>query len=375
MISLSNTYSTAQAASNQAFTRSATSTSLPKSFRNMIINGSLAIDQRNQGAPITITSNNSAPITADRFPTTFTASTTPYYTVQRLPNSNNDLPPVPFSLRLTCNSNTTLNGSSVISLRHPIEGTFMKQLFWGTSNALSATLSGYIRTNQTGTHALAIQDSAATRSYIMHVTLCNADTWQQFQYTIPGPSNGTFGTDSNLGATLFIAAEAPGKSNPTTSTWLAGDYICPSTFTTLTAGKYIEVSSLQLEKGSNATAFEYRAPALEWQLCQRYYETSFPYGMAPSNMTTSAAPGNSMYLQGQFGASYIYFEQPKRSIPTMTFYNPWNSNGNVFVPDTNTTSANLAALNQSVGGFSVRSTDAALQNQMNVFNWAANSEL
>ena len=55
----------------------------------------------------------------------------------------------------------------------------------------------------------------------------------------------------------------------------------------LGAGQLIQVAQVQLELGSSATNFEVRPYGIELGLCQRYYQTSYPYGLAPG---TASAP-------------------------------------------------------------------------------------
>lgn len=93
---------------------------------------------------------------------------------------------------------------------------------------------------------------------------------------------------------------------------------------TLTATS-ITYKRVQLELGSVATAFEWRPAGIEIELCQRYFELSYPAGYAPGSIVDAgknsfAVGGTSTsanLVQGQVG-----FQVKKQSNPTMTIYSP-----------------------------------------------------
>jgi hypothetical protein len=78
------------------------------------------------------------------------------------------------------------------------------------------------------------------------------------------------------------------------------------------ANDYIDITGVQLEKGSTATSFDYRPYGTELALCQRYYETGNAYG---EGYTTANAP---------IGIGYI-FKVTKRTAPTISY--PTFTNG------------------------------------------------
>lgn len=85
------------------------------------------------------------------------------------------------------------------------------------------------------------------------------------------------------------------------------------------------VSRVMLEPGAAASPFERRSFPSELTLCQRYFETSYPLGVAPgtpqvSNMgahTTSTQDGT----VGAVNLTFI-FKVTKAGSPTMSCYNP-----------------------------------------------------
>jgi hypothetical protein len=90
---------------------------------------------------------------------------------------------------------------------------------------------------------------------------------------------------------------------------------------TAVANDYYDITGVQLEKGTLATPFEVRPYGVELQMCQRYYESSYDLGVAPGSNTADGAlfvygssdAGNNL----QFIQRYIV---PKRTPVVPTFY-------------------------------------------------------
>jgi hypothetical protein len=90
---------------------------------------------------------------------------------------------------------------------------------------------------------------------------------------------------------------------------------------------------VQVEPGTTATPFEQRPIGTELSLCQRYFCSSFPIGIAPANNlgVSSTTSGNVLSnYSTTVSNSYATFKQfpvPMRSSPTMTIYSPSNNPG------------------------------------------------
>jgi len=118
----------------------------------------------------------------------------------------------------------------------------------------------------------------STRSYTFETGSLTANTWTKVVHSIPGNSNLQFDNDANLGLEILWyqfqgtdrtasdhslnswAAYASGSQSPDmTSTWYTTD---EATW---------ELTGVQLEVGSQATAFEHLSVGEELTLCHRYY--------------------------------------------------------------------------------------------------------
>jgi hypothetical protein len=342
-------------------------------YRNVIINGALLVDQKFEGTNSIVTSNG-AQDGPDRYFLSVNTSNSSTYSITRSNIGNNSTTGLSYALNVSTRSNVTLASTDSIGAIHRIESTQLP-FNWGSANGLSATLSFWFRSSVTGTHSATIQNSeikALTHSYVIPITVSSANTWQQVTATIPAPPSGSSWTnDTTLAFNLFQDS----AKTASTSTWLSGNFTCPSTYATTlysTANNYFQVTGIQLETGSTATTFEYRPYKDELKSCQRYYEKSFPEGVTPSNNTAGTALGAAITLIGTSSADMIRFETTKCRIPTITFYNP-NSNTGVVSTDT-ISSSNLSAIQRNIGGFGVSTTDSNLQDKTIYFNWAATTE-
>lgn len=143
------------------------------------------------------------------------------------------------------------------------------------------------------------------------------------------------------------------------------------------------LSGAQLEFGNIATPFEYKHPAIDLMLCQRYYEKSFPPGIAPANGLSTA--GALRVAAAQAGANItrvpmMNFKVTKRTAAaTMTFYPVIGGAAGQFYDNTAaaTCSTSVLTVNGSADSFQGSFTGAAgtaLQNSC-FTHWTADAEL
>ena len=243
-------------------------------FKNRIINGDMSIAQR--GTSLT----NPNGYTLDRwFVATGVASTV-------IQQSSNVPTGAGFSSSLFYNqgaSTWTPTGGQWNSLAQSIEGFNTADLMWGTANAQTVTLSFWVRASLTGTYSVALNNATTTdigsatvgRSYVSTFTVSAADTWQQVSITIAGDTSGTWLTTNGAGlSVVFSLGNASGYNTATTNAWQAGKFLQTSGSVSLAtnANSTFYITGVQLEKGSNATSFDYLPYGTELALCQRYFQ-------------------------------------------------------------------------------------------------------
>ena len=236
-------------------------------MRNRIINGAMTIDQRNAGAAI----STGQGYAVDRWQ----ADSTQASKINIQQNNGSVTPPAGFVNYWGAN---VTNAYSVTSgdtfyFRQMIEGNNVADLAWGTANAATVTLSFWIRSSLTGTFGGAIKNSANNRSYPFTYTINSANTWEQKSITVAGDTSGTWLTTNGTGVRVVFNQGVGSSLLGTAGAWAGANYDGATgqvnLVGTLNATWYI--TGVQLEKGTQATGFEYRMYGAELANCQRYF--------------------------------------------------------------------------------------------------------
>jgi hypothetical protein len=320
------------------------------SYKNRIINGNMAIDQRNAGAATANTING---YTIDRW--VVAQSTAGKLIAQQ--NAGSVTPPVGFSNYLGITSQSAYSVSSIDTyyIRQGIEGFNFADCNWGTANAKTVTLSFWVRSSLTGTFGGTLNNAAYSRSYPFSYTISSANTWEQKSVTIPGDTTGTWvGATNGVGLNVLINLGAGSTYSGTVNTWASAVYVAPTGATSVvgTNGATFYITGVQLEVGTQATTFTTAGGSYgaELALCQRYFQgttnpndgNNYYYGSG-SNLTTSIA-----YITYPFLVSM-------RASPTLTSSGTFNirggaNNETVTAVSLVTASTTTAGVNFTVGG-------------------------
>jgi len=237
-------------------------------FKNRIINGAMVIDQRNAGASVTPTDGA---YTLDRW--IFAVSQTSKLTTQQ--NAGSVTPPAGFSkyLGVTSSSAYTLLAGDYFALSQKIEGFNFADMAWGTASAATVTLSFWVRSSLTGTFGGTLNNSAFNRNYPFAYTISSANTWEQKSVTVTGDTSGTWvGATSGIGLSILFGLGIGSTYSGTSGAWTSSTIFAPTGATSVvgTNGATFYITGVQLEKGSTATSFDYRAYSTELGMCQRY---------------------------------------------------------------------------------------------------------
>ena len=233
-------------------------------FKNRIINGAMMIDQRNAGAAVTTT----AAYTVDRWITE--ESTDGVCTFGRSTDA-----PTGFtnSLRMTVTTaDTSIGAAQYAAFSQIIEGFNVADFMLGTANAVTFTLSFWVKSSVTGYFNGTVQNGYSTRLYPFAVNITAANTWEYKTVTIAGDTTGSWLTNNDRGLMVqfypvlgsnYIGASGWNNSN------IYGTQSSSNVMATV--GNIFAITGVQLEKGSTATSFDYRPYGTELALCQRYY--------------------------------------------------------------------------------------------------------
>jgi len=239
-------------------------------FKNRIINGNMAIDQRNAGASKTLTAST-VTYTVDRFGIYCTTGTG--HTYQQVTDA-----PAGFvnSLKFTVGTGgTPSSGQQNVGPYQLIEGLNIADFNWGTASATAVTLSFWVKSSLTGTFCVSVQsiNVSVGYSYVATYSVASANTWQYTTITIPANTYNVPNTTTGAGASVYFGFGSDSSFITAVNTWTSGDFKFATGATSVvgTSGATFYITGVQLEKGSTATSFDYRPYGTELSLCQRYY--------------------------------------------------------------------------------------------------------
>jgi hypothetical protein len=296
-------------------------------FRNKIINGDMQIDQRNAGATATITTDPQ--YTVDRWKVGA-------ITGSRVSVARSTAAPAGFtnSVLITSLAATSVGANDYYGIQQDIEGFNVSDLAWGTASASAITVSFWIRSSLTGTFAFAIRNQDQNRSYPTTYTISQANAWEYKTVTIPGDTTGTWGTGNGVGIRLTFSLGNGTNFQSTANAWAASNRIATPGSVALvsTNGATMNITGVQVEKGTAATAFEFLPAQVELAMCQRYFEKSYPIDRVPGSVTgTTLLTG--IQAASQYAAIYAPFKVEKRAAPTAIVYNPSTGTAGQMIAD------------------------------------------
>jgi hypothetical protein len=274
-------------------------------FKNRIINGDCRIDQRNNGASVTMNGG----YTLDRWDTEVSQSSK--LSIQQ----QTSVVPTGFTyaMALTSLSSYSVGSSETFNIKTIIEGFNCADLGWGTASASTVTLSFWVRSSLTGTFGGALQNGDNNRAYPFSYTILAANTWEQKTVTVAGDTTGTWGKTNGRGIQIRFSLGAGSTFSGTANAWAAGDIrtVTGATSVVGTNGATFYITGVMLEKGSIATNYDVRPYGTELALCQRYCEANAGYMGA--------------YISYKMGGPV--FVVTKRAVPTIKFYSGDNLTG------------------------------------------------
>ena len=264
------------------------------SNRNLIINGAMQVAQRGTSSTSLHTSGY---YTTDRFALVFGNEDELRVTMTQ--NSVTDLPGFANSLKVqTTTAESAIAADETYYIINRYEGQNFQHLKYGTSNALSTTLSFYVKSSVTGTFAVAIYQTDGNDIIGSTYTINSADTWEKKEITFAGNTLAAIVDDNTNGIMIdwFLAAGSNFTSVDNTS-WggyesgkLAFGHGTNAVATTTNATW--EITGVQWELGEQATPFEHRSFGDELAMCQRYFQKSYAYGTTIGTFTAIGAMYN-----------------------------------------------------------------------------------
>ena len=298
-------------------------------FKNKFINGDMRVNQR--ATNYTGITTNGQYMT-DRWSVEFGGLSSSTYTTSH----STDAPPG-FARSLEVSvaaASTGETSTSYFDIRQGFEVQNLDDFAWGTSSAKPVTISFWVKNSTTVPFSAGVRCgvNGGTFAFFKTFTVNAINTWEKKTFTITAPTQFTSGfnntarndyaLDFNVGLWTSV-----GGSFATDGQWSTGNLLGTANNNTFarTVGANIKVTGFQMEVGSVATEFERRPYGTELQLCQRYYETSYPSTVAPA---TTGYVGPAAVVARTTSNGYCFYTVPysvqKRATPTISL---WSYNG------------------------------------------------
>jgi hypothetical protein len=238
------------------------------------------------------------------------------------------------------------------------EGQNLQYLRKGTANALPLTLSFFVKSTKTGTFCVELYDYPNDRSISRTYTVNSSNTWEYKTVNFVADTQGTLNNDNSYRFSVdFWLATGEGYSSGSLQTsWgprvQINRAVGQVNIADSTANDWL-ITGLQLEAGTQASAFEFLPADINLIRCQRYYES----------------PNTDVYI-GHWNAAETYILRPhfafntsKRTSPSMTF-------SGALPAGTNT-----AIINSYPQGFTAEISGATNTDYRPFFQWTANADL
>jgi hypothetical protein len=325
--------------------------------KNIFINGDMSIAQRSTSVASVATGYN----TCDRWNTVQTSLGA--FTQSQ----STDVPTgqgFATSLKMDC---TTADASPAVAdrlfIEQKFEGQNLQYLKKGTANAVSTTLSFWVKSIKTGTYITQLYDVDNDRSISKSYTVDVTDTWEKKTITFDGDTTGTLGNDNSndLSARFYLGVGTNYSSGTLGTSWAANvnaNVAVGQVNIADSTSNDFYITGVQLEAGTTASDFEFLPFDVNYSRCNRYYQ--------------DYTEGNTIIRGYGYNTSAgmdtpFTFKTPMRAAPTMTEVSGTDGGSN-------TTLTNFGAIKTYGCDFN---TDPTTSNQTNFysFKFTANAEL
>jgi len=254
------------------------------SFKNVIINGDMSIAQRATG---TTTISGTAHNTLDRFAGMESTDGTATLEQHSMSVADQATTGQRYAALWKCSgTDSSIGATQYAGLQYFAEAQHLQHFLYGTSAAKDLTLSFWVKSNTTGTYSIGIYKPDNTGYY--HPTtyaISSADTWEKKVIHISPTagstslitsSGGAIANDNGLGiAFYFYTALGSNYHTSSINTWSTtadfGTSDQPNLMSSTDNNWYI--TGVQLEIGDTASDFEHIPFDVQFQRCQRYFQS------------------------------------------------------------------------------------------------------
>ena len=292
--------------------------------KNKFINGDMSIAQR--GAAAVTVSAGARFFSIDR--TFGQLNGAGAFTVEQVVDAPAAANASQYSLKaVVTTADTSIAANDQYWLGQIIEAQNFASFQFGTASAQTVTISFWVKSSITGTFGIDIRNSAADRSYVSTYTISAANTWEYKTVTIAGDTSGTWLKDTGVGARIeWVLSAGTDFQTGSANSWTASNDMTTSAQTNFmgTLSNSFQITAIQIEQGSTATAFQTATGNLASELsaCQRYY-----YRVTATQAYSDFANGYNP--SSSEGAYVVPFPVQMRTTPTALEQTGTASNYNI----------------------------------------------
>jgi hypothetical protein len=240
--------------------------------KNKFLNANMAIAQRGGAAQTVVPLSRI--FSVDR---TFGSLTgAGVYTVEQVVDAPAAANAGQYSMKaVVTTADTSIAASDQYFIGQTIEGLNFASFQFGTASAQTVTISFWVKSSITGTFGVDIRNGAANRSYVSTYTISAANTWEKKTVTIAGDTSGTWPQDNTLSARIeWSLGAGTDFQTATPNTWTASNDQTTASQTNwmATVANTFQITAIQIEAGSVATAFQTATGTIQGELaaCKRY---------------------------------------------------------------------------------------------------------
>ena len=212
-------------------------------------------------------------------------------------------------------ADSSIAAGDFVLIYQSIEAQNLQHLAYGNAAAKTLSLSFWVRSPKSGTHAVALYQSDGSRHYIREYTVTSADTYEYITVTFPGDASGTINNDTGVGLDVYFPLVTGSTYQNTADTWAAGlDWSTSSAVNCMdNAANNFYLTGVQLEVGSVATDFAHEDIGTTLQKCQRYFER-VDLAQVSGEFFMNGYAYSTTFLVGVH-----HYRIKKRAAPTITF--------------------------------------------------------
>lgn len=325
--------------------------------RNRIVNGNFAVDQRRGGISLQIPPPTAA-YCMDRWKITNPTAVAVMGSAGRSALNVTIQAQIGFEYGFAMTCSTAYASPAAgdqVSAQHTIEYVNIADAAFGNAAAKPLVLEFWAYAYVAGAYSVALQNAAATRSYVISFTIPVRLIWSKFRFSIPADTAGSWGVNDNNAAMILSFPACVGTTFTTSAlnAWQDGNFVnatgSTNVFATSSSGLFLAGVGLLVNPPLNAEP-EFRKFSDNLIDCSRYFQKIG--GVTPGDICIK---GN-VIASGQLAWSFTFPQM--RAAATATRVGTWTAtNTGPITLQAGSNSINISCTPGAVGNVTIFTLD------------------